>query len=215
MNTSSILYTDRAVNNTLNIQWYWMLCNEPFAWWQTGQTPSNIPAIASRIMTPEYFQRQCDILFGPNSAEFKAAGGGPFAGGDSITGVSANSAFSNTYGSATGKTVETLNDLTSGWEFSTKHILWVNGEVDPWRPASVSSDFRPEGPLESTADAPVILIKRGRHCEDLYIKTNNTYLVGVNEQEVKYIAGWVDEFYDVNTKPGQNRTLPRLLPMKK
>ncbi|KAL1890725.1 hypothetical protein Sste5346_008049 [Sporothrix stenoceras] len=213
-NSSSIIYTDRAVNNSMNVQWSWMLCNEPFGWWQTGQTPPGLPAISSRLMTPEYFQRQCDVMFGPNSAEFKANGGGPFAGGDGIASASINSATSNTYGSATGKTAEMLNDWTSGWEFNTRRILWVNGEFDPWRPASVSSTFRPGGPLESTPDAPVIIIKGGRHCEDFFARSNNTYLANVVEQEVSYIAGFVDEFYDANTKPGQNRTLSRLLPMR-
>lgn len=33
-NETSVMFTDMAVNNTINRQWYWMLCNEPFAYWQ-------------------------------------------------------------------------------------------------------------------------------------------------------------------------------------
>lgn len=33
-NTSSVAFHDYAVNNTINRQWFWMLCNEPFAYWQ-------------------------------------------------------------------------------------------------------------------------------------------------------------------------------------
>lgn len=207
------MYTDRAVNNSFTIQWTWMLCNEPFAYYQTGSTPPGIPAIASRLMTAEYFQRQCDILFGPNSAEFQASI--PATGGDGLTGVGLNGDQANTYGSATGKTVDMFNAITGGWTFETKRMLWVNGEFDPWRSASVSSIDRPGGPLESTPDSPVIIIKGGRHCEDLYSRGNNTYRASIQAQEVGYMAGWVDDFYDATTKPGQNRTVPRLLPRGK
>ncbi|CAK7230271.1 hypothetical protein SBRCBS47491_007530 [Sporothrix bragantina] len=194
-NTTSLLYTDRAVNNSANVQWYWMLCNEPFAYWQTGSTPPGIPAIASRLMTAEYFQRQCDIYFGPKSPGL----------GDARTNATV------TYGSAVGRTVTNMNKWTDGWKFTTKRMLWVNGEFDPWRAASVSSEFRPGGPLQSTPDSPVIIIKGGKHCEDFgrFNASANAYLARVQLQEVAYIAGWVDEFYDAAVQPGQNRTIPR------
>jgi hypothetical protein len=33
-NASSLLFTDRTVGNAIDRQWNWMLCNEPFAYWQ-------------------------------------------------------------------------------------------------------------------------------------------------------------------------------------
>lgn len=48
--------------------------------------------------------------------------------------------------------------------------MWANGEYDPWIPGSVSSEFRPGGPLESTVDVPVNVIPGGIHCYDLIIR---------------------------------------------
>ncbi|KIH93311.1 hypothetical protein SPBR_04143 [Sporothrix brasiliensis 5110] len=186
MNTSSILFTDRAVNNSYAVQWTWMLCNEPFDYYQTGSTPLGVPAIASRLLTPEYFQQQCAVLFGPNSAEFLPTLAA--SGGQHPVSVGAIAAQANTYGSATGKTVDMLNAVTGGWDFNAKRVLWVNGEFDPWRPASVSSAFRPGGPLQSTPDSPVILINGGRHCEDMNTRSNGTYMATVRAQEVAHMA---------------------------
>jgi hypothetical protein len=28
------MYTDLSANNTINRQWFWYICNEPFFYWQ-------------------------------------------------------------------------------------------------------------------------------------------------------------------------------------
>ena len=33
-NPSSAIFTDTSVNNAVDRQWQWFLCNEPFFWWQ-------------------------------------------------------------------------------------------------------------------------------------------------------------------------------------
>lgn len=33
-NQSSPMFTDLSVSNTINRQWNWFLCNEPFFYWQ-------------------------------------------------------------------------------------------------------------------------------------------------------------------------------------
>ena len=33
-NASSPLFTDTSVDNAVDRQWEWFLCNEPFFWWQ-------------------------------------------------------------------------------------------------------------------------------------------------------------------------------------
>ena len=38
-NASSILYRDTSLDTALNRQWFWMLCNEPFAFWQVYVAP--------------------------------------------------------------------------------------------------------------------------------------------------------------------------------
>jgi hypothetical protein len=52
----------------------------------------------------------------------------------------------------------------------TTRLTWTNGEFDPWLPASVSSEFRPGGPLASTAQHPVNVIPKGIHCYDLILR---------------------------------------------
>ncbi len=100
-NLSSPLYTDRSTLNTVDLQWNWMLCNEPFAYWQTGDGPKDRPTIVSRLLTSEYFQQQCEWFFPKNG--------------------------SHTYGANLGRTVDTVNNHTDGWNLKGRRILWVNG----------------------------------------------------------------------------------------
>ncbi|KAM7186467.1 serine carboxypeptidase S28 [Rhypophila sp. PSN 637] len=173
-NKTSPFVTDWSVNNTIMRQWYWMTCNEPFFYWQTS-APDGQPSIASRYITPEYFQRQCELLF---PAE------------DGVT-----------YGSAAGKTADSLNAWTGGWNFvNTTRVLWVNGEFDPWRSASVSSELRPGGPLQSTPEVPVYLLPKGIHCNDLNVRNAqaNSDLKTAHKSMVKTMVKWVDDFYQLN-----------------
>ncbi|KAK3326997.1 serine carboxypeptidase S28 [Cercophora scortea] len=171
-NISSPYALDWAPNNTVNRQWMWMICNQPFFYWQTG-APKDKPSIISRYVTAEYYQRQCDLLFpAQGNATFGSAGGR--------------------------KTAETVNAQTDGWLLTnTTRLLWVNGEFDPWRSASVSSEVRPGGPLQSTPAAPVFLIPGARHCNDL-ITMSGTVNADIHETQnavVAQMVRWVDEFY--------------------
>lgn len=71
-------------------------------------------------------------------------------------------------------------------------------EFDPWRSASVSSEFRPGGPLQSTDDTPVYLIKGGRHCNDMFTwwSERNEEIGHVQQQAVAKMSGWVNDFYN-------------------
>ena len=77
-------------------------------------------------------------------------------------------------------------------------------EFDPWRSASVSSELRPGGPLQSTKHAPVHLIPGARHCDDLdFMGTNsngevtkkNADVLKVQAELIKQMAAWVAEWY--------------------
>ncbi|KAK4175357.1 putative serine protease [Triangularia setosa] len=177
-NKTSPFYTDHSVYNTFNRQWFWMLCNEPFFYWQTG-APSGQPSIMSRHVTPEYFERQCRLMF-PNQ-------------GDTRSGLSS------------GKTAEDVNQLTGGWFVNTTRLIWTNGEFDPWRSGSVSSKYRPGGPQESTAETPVYLVPGGRHCNDLDTRSGerNKGVQWVQLESIAKMVGWVSEFYD--EKGGRDR----------
>ncbi|KAJ5103846.1 hypothetical protein N7532_004375 [Penicillium argentinense] len=131
-NTSNPMFTDISVNNTIDRQWQWILCNEPLFYWQDG-APSGVPTVVSRAVNAEYWQRQCALYF-------------PEVNG-------------HTYGSANGKTVSTVNAWTKGWDLTkTNRLIWANGQFDPWRDSGVSSKYRPGGPLRSTASVPVNVI---------------------------------------------------------
>lgn len=146
-----------------------MTCNEPLFYWQTG-APKNIPTVMSRLNTAEYYQRQCSIWF-PHEGR-------------------------NTFGSDRGLTADSVNRRTKGWfNTDTTRLLYVNGEFDPWRSASVASEFRPGGPFNGTVDVPTILIEGGRHCNDL-IKSNNVHLsvAAAQAAAVSQFVEWVGEF---------------------
>ncbi len=72
-------------------------------------------------------------------------------------------------GAQEGFTAEHLDLYTNGWDGNFERVLFVNGEFDPWKSATVSSEFRPDGPLASTDSAPVFVIKNGNHCPELII----------------------------------------------
>ncbi|RAL68458.1 hypothetical protein DID88_007186 [Monilinia fructigena] len=63
-----------------------------------------------------------------------------------------------TYASAKGATVNSVNTYTKGWDLeNTTRLIWTNGQYDPWRTSGVSSQFRPGGELQSTAQHPVLI----------------------------------------------------------
>jgi len=170
-NASSPLFTDLTVGNAVDRQWNWFLCNEPFAYWQDG-APANVSSIVSRLVTAEYWQRQCSLFF-PTEGNF-------------------------TFASNTGKTVADVNAFTGGWNIdNTTRLTWTNGEFDPWRTSGVSSGFRPDGPKVSTVQAPVHVIPDGVHCYDLLAENGqaNAGVQAVITAEIAQIKEWVEEFY--------------------
>lgn len=169
---NSPLFTDTSLSNTIDRQWNWMLCNEPFGYWQDG-APTAQPSLVSRLVTPAYWQRQCSLFFPADPA----------------TGF--------TFGSARGVTEADENAYTGGWTITnTTRLVYTNGEFDPWREASVSSDERPGGPLQSTDQVPVNVVPGGFHASDL-VTLNGVVNAGagqVIEREVQQIADWVAEW---------------------
>lgn len=177
-NPQNHMYTDLTVSNPYDRQWMWMLCNEPFSYWQDG-APEGTPTIVSRHVTAAYWQRQCDLFF------------------PTVNGV--------TYGSNPSKTPHTStvteNLWTGGWFIPNKatkntRVLWVNGEFDPWRTAGVSSQFRPGGEWQSSAEAPVYIVPKGIHTSDLSIRNGaaNAGVAAVQASLVKQMVQWVGEY---------------------
>ncbi|KAK3316878.1 serine-type peptidase-like protein [Apodospora peruviana] len=175
-NTSNVAFNDLSVGNWVNRQWNWMLCNEPFEYWQDG-APLGRPSIVSRLVTADYWRQQCASFFPPSQG--------------------------GTYGIKQGKRARDVNKWTGGWyATNSTRLMHANGQLDPWRDATVSSVFRPGGPLKSTEKVPVRVIKGGTHCSDLYGQNwpLNADVRRVVDEEVENMKTWVGEFYTINKK---------------
>ncbi|KAI5925213.1 putative serine peptidase [Camillea tinctor] len=190
-NATSPVFTDWSSANAIDRTWVWMTCNDPFFYYQTG-APRDRPSVFSRLATADYWQRQCELFF-PREGNY-------------------------TYASALGKTAADLNAHTKGWFLpealdAESRLLWVNGEYDPWRSASVASEFRPGGSLESTPEQPHILIPGSRHCNDLRTRNGvyNPDIKKAQDEIVTQMAAWTKEFYSSKTKRrGSSTPMKRL-----
>ncbi|KAK0652468.1 putative serine peptidase [Cercophora newfieldiana] len=170
-NETNSAVVDYRVDNAVNRQWFWFLCNEPFAYWQVNPPPGQPRFFMPFSVGEDYYQVQCDLYF-------------PRQG-------------NATYGSAVGRTTELLNALTDGWDLkNTTRLLWANGEHDPWRSASVSSEIRPGGPMQSTPEAPVFVIPEAIHCNDLSVRNAeaNGAIRTAQTEMIAIMKKWVGEF---------------------
>lgn len=90
-----------------------------------------------------------------------------------------------------------MNDFTGGWFIDdTRRLLYVNGDYDPWREASVSSDLRPGGPLQTTEQVPVEIVPGGFHVSDMLTDNGkaNATVQAVIESIVAQLVEWVNEW---------------------
>jgi len=155
--------------------WYWFLCNEPLASWATG-APRDQQSIVSRKIDSAYWQRQCEMHFPPVDGQ--------------------------EYGSARGKTPDTLNLATGGWGRNSTRVIWTSGEFDPWRTTGMSSETRPGGPLASSDNVAVFVIKNAEHADDSFTARGmaglnlkvNPDVVKVQEQSIEIMKKWVSQY---------------------
>ncbi|KAF7531733.1 hypothetical protein G7054_g8596 [Neopestalotiopsis clavispora] len=183
--TSMQVFQDLSPGNYVGRTWVWMTCNEPLFYWQIGPPPGQ-PALISRLLDADYYERQCQNFFPTEHGK--------------------------TFASSQGKTEIQVNDHTGGWETrASTRLLYSNGEYDPWRSASVSSTFRPGGPLNSTDSVPVILINGSRHCNDLSLSNAvNPAVAAAQHAEISQISDWVAEFYAAKPTGSSNSTTSSL-----
>ena len=172
LNASSAMYRDISPTNMISRQFWWLVCNEPLAWFQDG-LPAGLPSIVSRLVSYDYHVAIC-------KAQFPERAGG--------------------FGLAHGRTVAQVNAHTGGWSVpprKTPRLLYANGQIDPWRAATVSSDWRPGGPMKSTDNVPIHVVPGGGHCSDAYAENweVNAEVKAIVEVEAATISGWVDDFY--------------------
>ena len=169
-NVSSPYYADWSMSNQFDRQWVWMTCNEPFGYWQDG-APGDRTSIVSRLVTKDYWVRQCGLFF-PEE--------------DDVV-----------YGLAEGKTYDDVNAYTGGWFIdNSTRLTFTSGEADPWRDAGVSSEFRPGGPLQSTAQVPVNVVPGGYHTSDLVSMNGvvNPACQKVINTGIKSVVDWVKQW---------------------
>ncbi|KAF2102204.1 serine carboxypeptidase [Rhizodiscina lignyota] len=170
-NKSNPIFTDITPSNTADRQWVWMTCNEPFGYWQDG-APEGRSTLVSRLVNAEYWIRQCDLYFPP----------GPDG---------------ETFGINKGKTEADVNKYTGGWDITkSTRLQYTNGGFDPWREATVSSELRPGGPLQSTEQVPVHWVPGGFHTSDLVTMNGvvNASCKAVIDAEVAQLVKWVNEW---------------------
>lgn len=139
-----------------------------FEYWQDG-APKGHPTIVSRLVNLPYWRSQCPLWFPELD-----------------------------YGIAKGKSAADVNKYTGGWsETHTTRLMFTNGEWDPWRDATVSSKFRPGGPLKSTEQLPVRVVPHGTHCSDLYGQNwaVNAEVKAIADAEVANMQKWISEFH--------------------
>lgn len=142
-----------------------------FEYWQAGSSKSTV-GFPAPLYNVEYWRSQCPLYF-------------PEVNGHQV-------------GMVKGVRAEDVNRRTGGWDnVNTTRLLWVNGEYDPWRSASVASDFRPGGPFVGDEDRPAFVIPKAAHCNDMIVKNAavNEGVKKVVDAEVKKMKQWVDEFY--------------------
>ena len=90
-----------------------------------------------------------------------------------------------------------MNAYTGGWYIdNTMRLQYTNGDYDPWRELSVSSDVRPGGKLESTEQVPIVIVPGGFHVSDMVTENGevNADVQAAIDQEVKQLVEWVGEW---------------------
>ncbi|OAA34976.1 Peptidase S28 [Metarhizium rileyi] len=170
-NASYPTYTDTSVGNSYNRQWMWLCCNEAFEYWQAG-SPKSTVGYPAPLLNVEYYRAQCPIYF-------------PEINGHRV-------------GMVKGVRAEDVNKRTGGWHnVNTTRLIWINGEYDPWRSATVGSDYRPGGPFVGDEERPSLVIPKAAHCNDMIIENANVNpgVKKVVDAEVKKMKEWVDAFY--------------------
>ncbi|KAK0734689.1 serine carboxypeptidase S28-domain-containing protein [Lasiosphaeria miniovina] len=155
--------------------WYWLLCNEPIASWATG-APAGKLSLVSRKIDSTYWQRQCEMHFPETNGQ--------------------------EYGSAMGKTPDTLNKATGGWLRNSTRVIYTTGEFDPWRSTTMSSEIRPGGPLKSSDNVAVFLIKNAQHGDEAFTARGlessrtriNPYVQEVQDKSVEIMKKWISQY---------------------
>ncbi|KAG5978532.1 hypothetical protein E4U55_006082 [Claviceps digitariae] len=146
-----------------------------FEFWQVAGSPGLDSGLVSKFVDVPYYRMMCDRMF-PRRGKY-------------MIGLDA------------GRSATTVNMRTGGWNVTKpmKRIMFTSGELDPWRPATLSADRRPGGPLKSTPETPLWIIPNGTHCSDLWVENSkvNAEMGRIFEETLVKMHSWVTHNTDI------------------
>ncbi|KAG9043360.1 Thymus-specific serine protease, partial [Tulasnella sp. UAMH 9824] len=187
-------YTDRRVENTWNLQWYWMRCTELGWWLDPGK--EDHASIVSPLVNEEWNLQQCKYMFPDRdfphcNSPGKCDPNAPHGGQNPQASLVANK------GGTHGKCRTGISDIIlehGGWTTRTERLFVVNGEFDPWHSASLPSRSTTE--CEKTPQE-VKIIKGGHYCWDWDLQkgTCDWQFKNVINAGVQKVQEWLNEWY--------------------
>lgn len=80
---------------------------------------------------------------------------------------------------------------THGWSAQFYKVIFVNGQFDPWKSATESSDYRPIGPMVSTDDVPVFIVEGGVYSPGLWIDNDIPAEWSVVQNCLERMGAWL------------------------
>ncbi|QRV89989.1 Serine carboxypeptidase S28 [Ceratobasidium sp. AG-Ba] len=85
-----------------------------------------------------------------------------------------------------------INTKYKGWNVNVPRLFFANGKRDPWRQATVSSDFR----NRKSTDLQPIAVSDGFHCSDLLARFGaaDPTVLSVQKLALAYMTKWIKEW---------------------
>ncbi|KLO08444.1 peptidase S28 [Schizopora paradoxa] len=138
--------------------------------------PTDWPSLVTRLVQPAYDERQCTYWF---PEQFKTA---------------------------VAPRVGTTNAKYTGWDVNIDRLFFANGQRDPWRDATVSSDFHTR---QSTNSMP-IAVGDGFHCSDLITSggTADSTILAVQTKALGFMKEWLSTFKPKKTLARRDAPTP-------
>ncbi|KAG9018023.1 hypothetical protein FRB90_012582 [Tulasnella sp. 427] len=159
-------YTDHTLSSKHKDERPWKwMLCNEFGWFQVGGMSSWI----SSLVSPKYFKRQCGDMFRLTNGTTPAYDFEAAA--------------------------ERFNEGLKTQTFVGKPVIFINGEFDPWRSVSVSSESMT--PSITVNPENTLLIAGGNHCWDWDEIDSGTppQVEQAQKQAIKRIKGWLDVWY--------------------
>lgn len=100
------------------------------------------------------------------------------------------------------------NAKYGGWDLKADHLFVVNGQYDPWRSASLSSDWAPKPP-QNTPTMQTQVVADGHHCWDWDLRgaAYDPDIKRVVDIGIPQIKAWVTEWYKAH--PAVKNSMPK------